>query len=77
MPTQIENLEPPASPPARRCKWCIARTGAATYFDGQEWIHLASPAHYFGPAQFTDGICPACLAVEMANIKKLNQKLNR
>ena len=63
-----------ASPPVRRCKWCIARTGAATYFEDGDWIHEPNPIHYFGTAEFTDGICPDCLAGEMAKIKRLNQK---
>ena len=52
----------------RRCKWCIKRTGAATYWHDGDWIHLPNPIHFFGSANFTDGVCEACANAELAKI---------
>jgi hypothetical protein len=56
--------------PVRRCKWCIKRTGAATYWHDGEWVHLPNPIHFFGTAEFTDGICETCMDIELARISE-------
>ena len=60
-----------SQPLVRRCKWCKWRTGAARYWHDGEWIHVPSPAHFFGSTNFTDGMCPECFTAETA---KLNLK---
>jgi hypothetical protein len=46
----------------RRCLWCEAAKGAASFFVDGEWIAVHSPFHLFGHCEFTDGICPECFA---------------
>jgi hypothetical protein len=58
----------PDPPLIRRCLWCKARTGAATYWHEGEWIHLPSPAHFFGTTEFTDGLCEDCMNKELATL---------
>ena len=43
----------------RRCKWCIARIGAARHFIDDEWQQVF-PVAKIDNAEFTDGICPEC-----------------
>ena len=54
----------------RRCKWCVARIGAARHFIDGEWQQVFSIHHLAGDVTFTDGICPECLAAERKKIRE-------
>ena len=46
-----------------RCKWCVNRIGTASYLLKGGWTaQICLP---FVHANYTDGICPDCLAVEL------------
>lgn len=76
--SRADSLEQPASRGDRpaadlisRCKWCIKRIGHPRYRTGEHWTDnypfLNKDLTLY---DFTDGICPDCLAVEKAKIKR-------
>jgi hypothetical protein len=61
--------------PIRRCKWCIARIGESRYFILGEWQTVPDERHFFGDAQFTDGICKSCFDRQMAELKEQSPQI--
>lgn len=69
-----QRLKAEAPEPIARCKWCIERLGRERYRVDGVWEGIFSPAHFFGDAEFTDGICPECLALKKAEAREFHSR---